>query len=88
MIAEFRRSFLRDLRTIRDAETLSRIKQNIEQIEAASSLSDVSNMTKLQGGGNFYRVRVGDFRMGLILNGETIVFVRCLHRRDIYRYFP
>ena len=79
---------MRDLRTLRDAETLLRIRESIQQIEQATSLSDISNLTKLQGGGNFYRVRIGDFRLVLILDGETIVFVRCLHRREIYRYFP
>ena len=88
MTVEFRRSFLRDLRTMRDAETLSRIRESVEQIEQANLLSDIPNLTKLQGGGNFYRVRVGDFRLGLIIENNIIVFVRCLHRREIYKYFP
>lgn len=46
-------------------------------------------MKKLSGGsGDYYRLRVGDYRIGLEIEGEIIVFVRCLHRRDIYRYFP
>jgi hypothetical protein len=26
--------------------------------------------------------------MGLIIEGDIVVFVRFLHRSDIYRYFP
>jgi len=32
--------------------------------------------------------RVGDYRIGVIVEDDTMVFVRCLHRREIYRYFP
>ena len=59
---EFLRSFLRDLGALRDAEILSRIRESIEQ---AASLSDILNLTKLQGGSHLYRVRVGDFRLDL-----------------------
>ncbi|NPA92437.1 MAG: type II toxin-antitoxin system RelE/ParE family toxin, partial [Chloroflexi bacterium] len=37
---------------------------------------------------SFYRIRLGDYRLGLEIEGDTVVFVRFLHRRDIYRYFP
>jgi mRNA interferase RelE/StbE len=40
------------------------------------------------GSANFYRVRIGDYRMGVIGEGDTVEFVRCLPRRDLYRYFP
>ena len=43
---------------------------------------------KLQGGDDFYRIRVGDYRLGIIVELEAVVFVRCLNRREIYRYFP
>jgi mRNA interferase RelE/StbE len=31
---------------------------------------------------------VGDYRIGISVEGDEVEFVRCLHRRDIYRYFP
>ena len=56
---------------------------------ANDPLGALSSVTKLSGGsGDFYRIRVGDYRLGLELEGEEVVFVRCLHRREIYRYFP
>lgn len=42
----------------------------------------------MQGYANHYRVRVGDHRLGIIVDGETVILVRFLHRRDIYRHFP
>jgi mRNA-degrading endonuclease RelE of RelBE toxin-antitoxin system len=31
---------------------------------------------------------VGNYRLGLIIEAETVIFVRVLHRKEIYRYFP
>ena len=33
-------------------------------------------------------VGVGSYRIGVVLEGSEVEFVRCLDRRDIYRYFP
>jgi mRNA interferase RelE/StbE len=60
----------------------------IEEVEVAQHLGELTNLKKVSGGSNFYRVRVGDYRLGIALEEDTVEFVRCLHRRDIYRYFP
>ena len=36
----------------------------------------------------YYRARIGDHRLGIALEGDVVVLVRFLHRRDIYRLFP
>lgn len=67
---------------------LERVKEAIEQVEAAQALNNVKDLTKLSGGNNYYRIRVGDYRLGIVVEAETVEFVRCLNRREIYRYFP
>ena len=84
----FRSSFLRDLRKIRDKRGLASVREGIESIERADNLSEVRNVRRLSGSKSFYRVRLGDYRIGLVVEGDAVEFVRCLHRRDIYRYFP
>ncbi len=37
---------------------------------------------------NFYRIQVGAYRLGFVLEENTIVLVRFLHRKEIYRFFP
>jgi len=32
--------------------------------------------------------RIGEYRIGVALEGSEVEFVRCLNRRDLYRYFP
>ena len=79
---------MHDLKSIKDAALLSRIQAVIEAVEQAERLQDVPNLIKLQGSGNHYRVRVGDYRVGLNVENNTVSFVRCLHRREVYKNFP
>ena len=88
MKAIFRKSFERDLKRIKDRSVLEQAKQVIEETEAAANLHEVSGVKKLSGVGGFYRIRVGEYRIGIAVEGSEVEFVRCLHRREIYRYFP
>lgn len=64
------------------------MKEAIQQVEAADTLRELPSVTKLSGASNFYRIRVGDYRIGVVVEEDRVEFVRCLHRRDIYQYFP
>ncbi len=88
MIITFRKSFEKDLSKLRDANLLQKIQAVIEEAEAAVNLIEVNNLKKLKADGNYYRIRVGNYRIGLVLNETGIVFVRVLHRKEMYRYFP
>ena len=88
MTLEFRTSFTKDLGRVRDRSLLKRVKQTIEEMEAAVRVLDIKNLKKLRTEGRYYRIRLGDYRIGLIIEDNTIVFVRLLHRSEIYRYFP
>ena len=79
---------MRDLKKIQDEALRRRVKEAIEKVEAAETLRELPNLTKLSGNSGFYRIRVGDYRIGIAVEGDEVEFVRCLHRRDIYRYFP
>ena len=63
-------------------------KAIIEAVETASTLEDITNLKKLKGVDGYFRIRLGNYRIGLFLQDETIRFVQCLHRREFYRYFP
>jgi len=84
----FRKSFERDLKKIKDRSILEQVKQAIEEVEAAVSLKEVSGVKRLSGVGGFYRIRVGEYRIGIASEASEVEFVRCLHRREVYRYFP
>lgn len=88
MKVRFKESFARDLRNLKDKALLDRIRALIESVEKAESLADVAGLKKLRGGGTHYRIRVGDYRVGLAVEEDVVAFVRVLHRREVYRYFP
>ena len=88
MNIEFRKSFEKDLLKILDADLFQRIQEAIEHVENAEKLNEVSNLKKLKGDGDYYRIRLGDYRIGIKFNDGIVSFVRILHRKEIYRYFP
>ena len=64
MKVKFTGSFAKDLKDVKDKGLLRRVKDLIEAVEKADSLVDISNLKKLKGGGNYFRLRVGDYRVG------------------------
>lgn len=84
----FRQSFEKDVSGVRDKGLLRRVKAAVEAVEKSGSLSQISGLKKLKGGGNFYRLRIGDFRIGLAVESGKVIFVRFIDRKDMYRYFP
>lgn len=88
MKVRFRSSFARDLKKIRDRAVLAAVMQVIEQLEAAERLSDIDGLRKLTSSSSYYRIRIGDYRLGLAMQDGIVECVRCLHRREIYKRFP
>jgi mRNA interferase RelE/StbE len=85
---EFRGSFAKDLKSVKDKSLLKRAKEVIELVEQTNSLTNIPNLKKLKGGGNYFRLRIGDYRFGISFENDTVIFVRFLDRKDIYKYFP
>ena len=88
MELEFRDSFLKDVKRIKETAVKKKIATVISDAQKATSLLDLENVRKLEGSNTYYRIRVGDYRVGIKLQDKTLIFMRCLNRKDIYRYFP
>ncbi len=88
MKVAFKESFAKDLKAVKDRGLLKRVAEIIEAVEKADSLAELPNLKKLKGGGNYFRLRLGDYRVGVALDDDTVIFVRFLNRKDIYKYFP
>jgi mRNA interferase RelE/StbE len=84
----FRESFDADLSAITDAALLRRIRKVIEQVEAARTFQQIPNLKRLEATGKYYRIRLGDYRIGFVFERGTVTCIRCLNRREICRYFP
>ncbi len=89
MILDFKKSFTKDLKKRKtDKPLMERVQTIIQETEEAQDVHSIRNLKKLKAQGNHYRIRIGDYRLGIIIEDNTVSFVRCLHRSDVYRYFP
>jgi mRNA interferase RelE/StbE len=84
----FKKSFLKELKKLKNKHLKNAIAESIIQIESAENISQVKNLKKLTGYDIYYRIRVGDYRIGVKVENELVYFVVFEHRKDIYRSFP
>jgi mRNA interferase RelE/StbE len=82
------RSFEKDTNRIHSKTLLNRVADCIEEVQRAETIHQVRNVKKLKGGLTYYRIRIGDYRIGLTVENNIATFVRFLHRKEIYDYFP
>ena len=60
----------------------------IEELQNSSTLYSIKDIKKLKGYKTAYRIRMGNYRIGFILEENTIKLSRVMDRKKIYRYFP
>ena len=88
MTVESTRLFRRDVRGIGSAQIRRRLDQVIQELIEADNITEVTGVRRLRAEGQHYRIRIGDYRLGITMDGETAVLRRFLPRGEIYRYFP
>jgi mRNA interferase RelE/StbE len=88
MKVQYLKRFSKDLDNLTKPKDKNVVLQVILSIKDAKTLADISNIKKLTGFSNAYRVRVGDYRIGIFVEGDTVQFARIAHRKDIYKIFP
>lgn len=88
MIVLIDNSFAKDVEKINEKKVLHALAKLIAKIQICENLTDIANCKKLKGSKNAYRIRLGDYRIGFLLIGDSIELVRFLHIKDIYFLFP
>jgi mRNA interferase RelE/StbE len=53
-----------------------------------SSGLDIKRMAGQKKNTNYYRIRVGDWRIGIEINDPLVIIITILTRGDIYKKFP
>jgi len=72
-----------------DAISVKRnLKELLAQLREVSSFADIPGIRKLQGHDKYYRLRIGEYRLGIKAETTHIEVVRFLHRKDVYGKFP
>lgn len=89
MKVEYRQLFLKDLKKLKKQPIYQQVYNlAFSTLPNVDSLQDLPNVKALVGSANRYRVRIGSYRIGIEVNGDTLELSRVLHRREFYRYFP
>lgn len=88
MVIHVEKTFLKDISKTKDKSLLIDLQNVISNLKHLNSLSEIPNLKKLSGKNNYYRIRIGNYRIGISLINNEITLIRFLHRKDIYKYFP
>ena len=88
MEIEFLDRFTKELDKIKVKSVKTSVVKLIQKVELANNLHDIPNIKKLEGHKSAYRIRLGDYRVGIFVEGNRIEFARIIHRKDIYKSFP
>lgn len=84
----FLKKFSKDLDKIKKPKDLRSILEIIELTKSAESIEEITGVKKLTGFEDAYRIRSGDYRIGVFVNSDTVEFARVAHRKEIYKIFP
>lgn len=89
MIFKIDKSFLKSAQKLKFPELNTKIKAILKEVESANSLAEIKQIKKLKGFKNFYRIKSGDYRIGIELTEKNeLIFILIAHRKDIYKRFP
>ena len=88
MNVEPTRLFRRDVRQLGSAQIRRRLDRVIQELIEADNITNVAGVERMTAPGLHYRIRIGDYRLGVTMVGETVVLRRFLPRGEIYKRFP
>lgn len=88
MKVHFNKTFLKELSVIPSKTRVKIEKLVFEDIISLTHISQIPSSKKLTGHNHYYRIRIGDYRIGLKLIDDDLTFERVLHRKEIYKRFP
>jgi len=84
----FQKSIIKDVKGIKNKKLKKVITKIIEDLEEAEALKSFKGLKKLSGHPTAYRIRIGDYRLGIYYEENTVYLARFLKRSDIYKVFP
>lgn len=88
MQVDFTKHFVRKVEELRNETLRGKLRVLVRSVIEAGSLRDIPNLKKLKGHASAYRIRLGDYRIGLFIEDDQALFAAFEHRKDIYQRFP
>ncbi len=88
MKTEFLKRFEKDIDNISLQSVREEVMKVIKNVEDSSNISGLKGLKKLSGYKNAYRIKMGNYRIGIFIEKNIVEFARVVHRKDIYKIFP
>ena len=88
MKVQYKKKFLKQLSII-PANIRIRIEQFVfNELPLITQIETTGKIEKMKGYDGYYKVRFGDYRVGIRKEGDILILKIAMHRKDIYKYFP
>ena len=86
MKIETTRQFVKDLKIL-PLKIQQSVAEMYIKVSAATSIREIPNCKRLEGPHNYYRIRVGDYRILflVVITTDTIIFKRVVPRNGAYK---
>lgn len=88
MKVDFTKRFEKQLDKINDVDLLNEISKVVKECIDKQTLHSIHSVKKLKGYKNYYRIRTGNFRIGITYKDKTIIFCAIYDRKEFYKFFP
>jgi len=88
MKVTFSNRFSKQLDAIKNRSLLLKISKTVETVISADDIRNIPDLKKLKGHPFAYRIKLGDYRIGLFIEKDDVFFAMVGHRKDIYNKFP
>jgi mRNA-degrading endonuclease RelE of RelBE toxin-antitoxin system len=84
----YQESLEKDIKKIKDKKVLNALKKTFLKLEESDNLFEISNVKKMSGHSRAYRIRIGDYRLGIYYSDTIVTIMHFAKRGDIYKLFP
>jgi mRNA interferase RelE/StbE len=85
---KYRKKFLKELSQIPSAQRVKVEGFVFKVLPQAESIHQLGVIEQMKGYPFCFKVRFGSYRLGLKIEGDSVILEKALHRKDIYRHFP
>jgi len=89
MKISFDKAFYKSLSKLKNSVVSNQVEEVIGIVQGSRSIREIPQIKKLQGFSHYYRIRLGDYRLGIELeDSQSIRFIVIAHWKDVYKHFP
>jgi len=88
MEVEYKKKFLKELSKLPLGYAKTIEEFVFDDLVNYSNLSDIGKVEKMTGYKNYFKIRFGNYRVGIKKENDCVIIETVKHRREIYKYFP